>query len=189
MNTVDDKRSAILNATLQLISEHGFHGTAMSKIAKEAGVSAGIIYHYFESKDALIDALYINIKQEFGRVLMAQFDTCQPTNMQVRQIVGLMMRYYIQHPKKSAFLEQYVRSPYYSVEMEAQVMQYYKPLYECFERANMEMLVKDFPPAVMAAFTLDVATSLAQKQAMGFIELTDALIERIIDASWEALRR
>lgn len=43
MKPVEDKRQAILEATLRLISENGFHGTAMSKVAKEAGVSAGII--------------------------------------------------------------------------------------------------------------------------------------------------
>ena len=51
MTQAEDKRTAILQATLRLISENGFHGTAMSKVAKEAGVSAGIIYHYFDSKD------------------------------------------------------------------------------------------------------------------------------------------
>ncbi len=40
---MSDKRDAILKATLNLVSENGFHGTPMSKIAKEAGVSAGII--------------------------------------------------------------------------------------------------------------------------------------------------
>ncbi|MBN1583370.1 MAG: helix-turn-helix transcriptional regulator [Anaerolineae bacterium] len=47
MNPVGDKRTAILEATLKLISKHAFHGTAMSRVAEEVGVSAGIIYHYF----------------------------------------------------------------------------------------------------------------------------------------------
>ena len=57
MDRVKDKRRAILDATLRLVSKNGFHGTAMSKLAREAGVSAGIIYHYFEGKDHLIDEL------------------------------------------------------------------------------------------------------------------------------------
>ncbi len=69
MERVDDKRAAILAATLRLISKNGFHGTAMSKVAKEAGVSAGIIYHYFDSKDELMDELYIGDQAQFRRVL------------------------------------------------------------------------------------------------------------------------
>ena len=68
MERVDDKRAAILAATLRLISKNGFHGTAMSKVAKEAGVSAGIIYHYFDSKDELMDELYKEIKRNFRRI-------------------------------------------------------------------------------------------------------------------------
>jgi AcrR family transcriptional regulator len=48
MDHVEDKRRAILAATLRLISKNGFHGTAMSRVAQEAGVSTGIISHYFK---------------------------------------------------------------------------------------------------------------------------------------------
>ena len=62
MDQVEDKRASILSATLKLVSENGFHGTVMSKVAKAAGVSSGIIYHYFDSKDGLILELYKEIK-------------------------------------------------------------------------------------------------------------------------------
>ena len=55
---VSDKRAAILEATLDLISERGFHGTPISMIAAESGVSTGIIYHYFANKEELIYDLY-----------------------------------------------------------------------------------------------------------------------------------
>ena len=52
--------------------------------------------------------------------------------------------------------------------------QYYRPAIECVERGKQEMIIKDFPDAVIISLTLDVATSLAQKQTAGFIELTDS---------------
>ena len=61
------KRTAILEATLELISEQGFHGTAMSMIADKAGVGAGTIYRYFDSKEDLITQLYLEIKREKGK--------------------------------------------------------------------------------------------------------------------------
>jgi len=57
-NRPSDKRGAILDAALHLIAERGFHNTPVSKIAEVSGVSAGIIYHYFDSKDELIQELY-----------------------------------------------------------------------------------------------------------------------------------
>ena len=189
MTQVEDKRTAILDATLRLISEHGFHGTAMSKVAKEAGVSAGIIYHYFDSKDDLMDELYRDIKRRFGQMINESFDQTQPLKIQVRQILGIMIRYYIKRPLESAFLEQYTRSPYFSPEIEMEVGQYYLPLVECFQRGQQEMIIKDFPAPVVSTLTLDVATALAQKHAAGVITLTDELIEEIIDACWEAIRQ
>ena len=189
MTQTHDKRATILEATLRLISENGFHGTAMSQVAKEAGVSAGIIYHYFDSKDALIDELYKTVKQKLAQAVLTAFDQSQPLKSQIRQMLGLMMRYYIQRPQESAFLEQYTRSPYYSPEIEVEVSLYYRPLVACFERAQQELIIKDLPQAVIISFTLDVATALAQKHAAGFLELTDELIEQIIDAAWEAIRQ
>lgn len=189
MPQIEDKRTAILEATLRLISKNGFHGTAMSKVAQEAGVSAGIIYHYFESKDALINELYRDIKRKFGQALLERFEPNQPLKIQIRQILGVIIRYYIQRPQESAFLEQYTRSPYYNLEIEAEVSQYYLPLIESLKRARQETIIKDFPEAVISTLTLDVATSLAQKHAAGFLDLTDELVEQIIDASWEAIRQ
>ena len=51
------------------------------------------------------------------------------------------------------------------------------------------MIIKDFPEAVITTLTVDVASSLAQKQAAGLIDLTDELVEQIIDALWEAIRQ
>lgn len=189
MDHIEDKRTAILNATLRLISENGFHGTAMSKVAKEAGVSAGIIYHYFNSKDDLMDELYRHIKRNFGQMINDNFDQTQPLKTQIRQILGVMIRYYIRRPLESAFIEQYTRSPYFSSEIEREVEQYYRPLLECFYRGQQEMIIKDFPAPVIHTLTIDVATSLAQKHAADVLTLTDELIEAVIDACWEAIRQ
>ena len=188
MNQVEDKRTAILEAALKLISENGFHGTAMSKVAKEAGVSAGIIYHYFDSKDDLIDDLYRTVKRKSADTVLESYDPSQPLRAQIRQIWEDTFKYCLRHPQEVIFMEQYKTSPYYRTEVEADVSQYFAPIISCIERARQEMIIKDLPQSVIATLTLDVASSLAQKQATGLINLTDELVEQIIDALWEAIR-
>ena len=95
MDRVKDKRTAILDATLKLISKNGFHGTKMHMVVQEAGVSAGLVYHYFESKDELIDELYRRVKRDFGRTIAALFQT-QPVHVQVRRLLSTMVRYYLE---------------------------------------------------------------------------------------------
>ena len=125
----------------------------------------------------------------FGASLIESFDRSQPLRTQIHQMLGGMIRYYIRRPLESAFLEQYSRSPYHRPEIELETAQYYLPLIEVFQRAQEEKIIKDLPEPVVLAFTLDVATSLAQRHAAGFLDLTDELIENVIDASWEAIRQ
>lgn len=188
MSAKDDKREAILKATLRLVSENGFHGTAMSKVAKEAGVSAGIIYHYFANKDELITDTYIEIKKRSIVHVMDGHDTAQPLRAQLRTIWGNMLRYFIKHPHETAFCNQFTTSPYYTSEVEAAVEPFYGQVKECFERAGKEMIIKDLPLPFFYTLISDVPAGLAKRQAAGQLELTDAIVEDIIEALWQAVR-
>ena len=51
------RRDQILSAAADLFGQSGFHGSSVAELAKRAGMSVGHIYHYFENKDAIIEAL------------------------------------------------------------------------------------------------------------------------------------
>jgi AcrR family transcriptional regulator len=187
MGQVEDKRTAILEATLRLIAKNGFHGTAMSKVAKEAGVSAGIIYHYFDSKDDLIDELYKTVKRRSAEAMLRDFDASQPLPAQIRHIWENAFRYYLRNLEDAVFMGQYVASPFYRGEIAEEVRQYSEPIFACLDQAREEGLLKDLPPLFTTTLVVDVAGSLAQKQAAGLIELTDGVVDRIIDALFEAV--
>ncbi|WP_237497277.1 TetR/AcrR family transcriptional regulator [Lysinibacillus sp. HST-98] len=57
------KRSTILNAAIKLYSENGFAETKVAEIAKEAGVSFGTVFTYFESKEALWNHWRISLQK------------------------------------------------------------------------------------------------------------------------------
>jgi TetR/AcrR family fatty acid metabolism transcriptional regulator len=52
-----EKENAIFDAACHVIKEKGFHQARISDIAKRAGISYGLVYHYFGSKDNLYDAI------------------------------------------------------------------------------------------------------------------------------------
>src|SRR6201984_1578016 len=64
-----DRRSQILDAALVCFAKHGFHQASMHDISAEAGVSVGLIYRYFENKDAVISAMADRHKHEIQEVL------------------------------------------------------------------------------------------------------------------------
>ena len=65
-----DKRRVILDAAVRVFARQGFHGCRVSDIAEEAGVAYGLVYHYFDSKDEILDTLFL----ERWDVLVATID-------------------------------------------------------------------------------------------------------------------
>jgi TetR/AcrR family transcriptional regulator, repressor for uid operon len=61
-----DRREAILDAFERCIVKAGFHRTTMQDVAKEASMSAGNLYRYFDSKDALVSGLCERDRERFG---------------------------------------------------------------------------------------------------------------------------
>jgi len=54
-----DKRRMILDAAVRVFARQGFHTCRVSDVADEAGVAYGLVYHYFDSKDQILDTLFL----------------------------------------------------------------------------------------------------------------------------------
>ncbi len=54
-----DKRRMILDAAVRVFARRGFHACRVSDIADEAGVAYGLVYHYFASKEEVLDTLFL----------------------------------------------------------------------------------------------------------------------------------
>ena len=61
----NESRKAILDAALHVFAEDSYHGASVSKIAKKAGVSKGLMYNYFKSKEELLKTLMFEIADKF----------------------------------------------------------------------------------------------------------------------------
>src|SRR2546429_1723568 len=65
-----DKRRQILDAAIRVFARQGFHATRVSDIADEAGVAYGLVYHYFSSKEEVLNELF----SERWSLLLAAID-------------------------------------------------------------------------------------------------------------------
>ena len=63
-----DKRRLILDAAVRVFARQGFHRCRVSDIADEAGVAYGLVYHYFKSKEEVLDTLFL---ERWGILLQA----------------------------------------------------------------------------------------------------------------------
>jgi TetR/AcrR family transcriptional regulator, repressor for uid operon len=81
------RREQVLAAAARCFRRHGYHGASMAEIAEAAAMSAGHIYHYFQSKEALIEAIVAKAAKEMFSTLRALQD--QPGELLDAIIDGL----------------------------------------------------------------------------------------------------
>jgi AcrR family transcriptional regulator len=61
-----DKRRLILDAAVRVFARRGYHGSRVGDIATEAGVAHGLLYHYFASKEEVLETVF---RDNFGELL------------------------------------------------------------------------------------------------------------------------
>src|SRR5579862_2141910 len=65
---VEDKRRQILDAAVRVFADRGYDTARVGDVAREAGVAYGLVYHYFGSKEAVLEAVF---REAWGRLLAA----------------------------------------------------------------------------------------------------------------------
>ncbi|RQT00595.1 TetR/AcrR family transcriptional regulator [Burkholderia contaminans] len=78
-----DKHEAILAAAARALAEDGASATT-ARIARLAGVAEGTVFTYFETKDALLNALYVSLKADMRDAMMTGFPEHAPAEQAVR---------------------------------------------------------------------------------------------------------
>ncbi len=94
------KRTAILNAALELFSQYGVHGTSLDKVAEGADVSKTNLLYYFPSKEALYIAVLKNILDVWLAPLRALRNDQQPLEA-IRDYIRLKLEVSRDHPQAS----------------------------------------------------------------------------------------
>ena len=184
-----DKKTAALQAALELIAEQGFQGAPMSQIAERAGIGVGTIYRYFASKDELINALYIDIKSRLTRHILCNFSESLPVQESFEKLLGAFVHYCVAHPAELGFTEQYENSPLITAATRAELLQLFQPIEELFQRAKAERLLKDLPFEMIGALIYSAVTVLAKLHLSGAVRLDDAAFEVGLDAIWDMIKR
>jgi AcrR family transcriptional regulator len=187
-----DKRRDIMQAALELIAEHGFHRAPMAEIAEKAGVAAGTIYRYFESKDVLITELHRELEDKIMEVLQDGYPLGKPVRERFLYIIRELLRYFIAHPLYFRYMEQYYNSPYgISLHRDKLLGKSgnHDILMDIFEQGIEQQVFKEFPKAVLFSLAFGPLISLMRDHILGFIILDDPLIKQITEACWDAIKR
>jgi TetR/AcrR family transcriptional regulator, fatty acid metabolism regulator protein len=93
-----DRRQQILAASITVFARKGFHACRVGDIAKEAGVAYGLMYHYFASKDELLETIFRNTWSQMLERIREVEDSGEPIREQLRRVSALVLRSWIREP-------------------------------------------------------------------------------------------
>ncbi len=190
----EEKRDAILQATLELVAEHGFHDAPCSLIAERAGVAAGTIYRYFESKDELIVAVYRDLETKINTTLLRGYTLEAPFRERFVHLVSGLLQYFIDSPLEFKYIEQFHHSPYGVAFRRDKMLGQDDPedcnIYcELFKQGVTQQVIKDLPLVLLFDLSFGPIISVARNHILGFIHLDAALVRQIAEACWDSLKR
>lgn len=100
----EDRQNAIMSAAIRVIASQGL-SAATATIAKEAGVSNGSLFTYFETKAHLLNQLYMELKEEMAAVALNELPTESDTRMQVLHMWSCWLHWATSCPEKRRTLE------------------------------------------------------------------------------------
>lgn len=184
-----DKREAILAAALELFAERGFHGTAVPLVAEKAGVGAGTIYRYFESKEALVNALYQQWKGVMLQSILLDFPHEAPIRGQFHAFWRRMFGFAQEHPQAFAFLQLHHHAPYLDARSIALEEASHQPARALFEETRKQQITKDVPPDILIAIVFGAFIGVARAAQEHRFALDEATLDQAESCVWEAIRR
>lgn len=137
--------------------EFGFHGTPTSKIAQEAGVANGTLFHYYKTKDELVVALYTDVKTRLMHALM-QASANEKTNKgKIKAWFIHSVNWFLAHPNEFFFIQQFHTSPFLSMIAPEEIEKQTIPHFQLIESAIKAKEIKKRP----ADFIFTLATNQA----------------------------
>lgn len=176
-----DREQLILDATLELVATEGLLKTSLSKISERARSSPGIVYHYFKSKDEIMETLYANTFRGMMAYVMDDDILKLPI---LERYKGLWLRKYHFHrdnPYETIFIEQFKNSSYYTEEQERLTAEMMSRILLMGQEDVRLGLIVDLPLNVIYTMTLTVALNLANSHIAADVIIDEETLEMIAE--------
>ncbi len=179
--THPDKRDQILNASLTLFTERGFHNTPTSLIAREAGVATGTLFHHFKNKEDLINSLYLDLKTKLLQELKQHIDPADSIESRIKSTWTNGVKWGIMHPKEFQFLMQFANSPFITHLTREQAMGQLEAISDLFEQAINEGIIK----AAYPEFVIDYFEGIFNLAVSHFRKHPEKISEENLDMAFD----
>jgi AcrR family transcriptional regulator len=184
-----DKRTVLMLTAKRLFAVNGFYGTPTARIAKEAGVSNGILFHYFPTKEALIKAMYFDLKDRLFVYSTSQVYKGATLKESIYTLWLAAVEWNLENPDDFDFMQQFENSPYYSLELEKS-HRYVQMSLELAQKGIDEGIFKQVPASLLFQ-TMSGLVETAVQYLRLFKETQEdtEFKNRLFEMAWDAISK
>lgn len=166
-NLKREKQDRFINAALKIFSENGYQKASTDEIVKEAGISKGLLFHYFGSKLGLYEFVYNYstklFMMEYGGILSSEkvdfFEVQKQMELAKRNIM-------ISYPYMNIYVERAFREESFDVlsVVAASMDQYSDELAQIYSRADISRFKEGIDPSAILKMCLFVSDGVMNEQ-------------------------
>jgi AcrR family transcriptional regulator len=182
------KRAQILDAALREFSLHGFYGSTIPEIAARAKVGNGTIYRYFDTKEALLNALYQYWKVEVMRQCLTEIPSTGPFRQQFHVFWRQLAQFARYNPIPFAFLELHHHAPYLDEKSRQCEEESRLAAAQFIEFACGMKVIKNVQPELLMGLVCGALVGMVKASWQGLLKLDDKTLDDAEQCVWEAIR-
>ncbi len=177
-----ERYKAILRAAIEVFAEKGYHRCRISDVARQAGVAYGLVYHYFQDKEALLEAVFEVGWGGFLARVQEAAEGAASLDEKVRRIAQVAFEAYRRDPKAvKVILLEIARSPAFEqARRRSELMEVIRLSEEMFVQARAAgELKQNLDPLLCAAHLFGAIEMTLTSFVLGVVdERTDQTLER-----------
>jgi TetR/AcrR family transcriptional regulator, fatty acid metabolism regulator protein len=175
----EEKRRRILEAAVRAFARKGYHACRVGEIASEAGVAYGLVYHYFTSKDEILETIFRDTWTQMLTAIEAVEAEGIPAAEQLRKVAAIVLRTWKRDPDLVRVLVREVtRSTHIQREV-AEIEHAYAALQRIVERGQQSGEFRSDVDARLAALIVYGALEeLLTSWVMGQLDDSDEDVDR-----------
>jgi len=182
------KRRALVESTICLVNNNGFHATPISKIAKMANVSPATIYLYFENKQDLINKVYLEVKKAFFDYAFQSYKNTMSVSEGFEFVWKRIADFKLKEIDKALFLSQCDNTPMIDEASRQEGIKHMQPLLDLWQRGKDEGLIKPMSNYLLYAYTVTPLSFLITMQQRNAFKIEKSHIEEAYQASWNSIK-
>ncbi|WP_413694320.1 TetR/AcrR family transcriptional regulator [Psychromonas sp. KJ10-2] len=179
----------ILKAAEAVLTEHGFYAFSMQSLAKQAEVSIGTIYRYFENKDALMNELQKLIRTESADQLFTGWDDNLPDKKKYDLVWQNAFNFVINNPKRMTLMEMLHYVPNMDhAEVTVFENETFKRLINFYQQGIDSKRFLNWQLFALMPISIETALNLAKQVIRGRVPPDQFQLNLVRDASWQAIQ-